>query len=68
MLILTRGIGDSVVIDGDIVVTVVDIKQTGAVKLGITAPKSVPVYREEVYSRMRTENEIAENFTKGRFA
>jgi len=47
MLILSRRTDESVVIDGDIVVTVVDV-QGGVVRLGFTAPDDVAIDREEV--------------------
>jgi len=50
MLILSRRIGESVVIDGSIEVEVVAIKGD-KIKLGFVAPRSVPVDRKEVYTR-----------------
>lgn len=57
MLILTRRVGESLIIgDGDtrITVTVLSVKGTN-VRLGITAPKTVPVHREEVYERLQLQ-------------
>ncbi len=54
MLILTRRIGESVKIDGNITVTVLGMKGN-QVRLGIDAPKSVSVYREEIYDRIQQE-------------
>jgi len=54
MLILTRRVGESLMIGKDIVVTVLGIKGL-QVRLGINAPKHVPVHREEVYDRIRAE-------------
>ena len=54
MLILTRRIGESVKIDGNITVTVLGMKGN-QVRLGIDAPKSVSVYREEIYERIKNE-------------
>ncbi len=54
MLILTRRIGESVKIDGDITVTILGTKGN-QVRLGIDAPKSVSVYREEIYERIQSE-------------
>ena len=48
MLILTRNQNDSIVIDGDIKVTVLSDKH-GQVKLGIDAPEDVEIWREELY-------------------
>jgi carbon storage regulator len=54
MLILTRRIGESVMIGSEITVSVVDVKGT-QVRLGIKAPKEVPVHREEIFERIRRE-------------
>jgi len=48
MLVLSRKKNESIVINNDIVVTVVEIRGD-KVRLGIVAPKDVPVHREEVY-------------------
>ena len=48
MLALSRKKKESIIIDNNIEVTVLDIKGD-QIKLGISAPKSVPVYRKEVY-------------------
>jgi carbon storage regulator len=54
MLILTRRIGENLRIGDDVVVTVLAVK--GAqVRLGVEAPKSVPVHREEIFERIRHE-------------
>jgi carbon storage regulator len=50
MLVLTRRLGEEVVINGNIVVKVVSVKGN-TVRLGITAPESVPVDRKEVHDR-----------------
>nr|WP_298165281.1 carbon storage regulator CsrA [uncultured Pseudomonas sp.] len=52
MLILTRRIGETIRINDDITVTVLGI-QYGQVKLGVKAPKSIEVHREEVYQRIK---------------
>jgi carbon storage regulator len=58
MLIITRRPGEKVMVGDDIVVHVMEI--TGAtVRIGIEAPRSVPVYREEIYSAVRDENRAA---------
>lgn len=56
MLILTRRIGESVMVGDDITVTVLSVKGT-QVRLGIDAPQSVGVHREEVYERPADEEE-----------
>jgi carbon storage regulator len=54
MLILTRRIGETVVIGDDVDVTVLGIKGN-QVRLGVKAPKEVSVHREEVYQRICQE-------------
>ncbi len=49
MLVLSRKKDESIVIANDIVVTVIDVRGD-KVRLGIVAPKDVPVHREEVYA------------------
>ena len=55
MLVLTRRPGESIVVGEDIVITVIEIKG-GQVRIGIDAPRSVEVYREEIYEQVRQEN------------
>jgi carbon storage regulator len=58
VLILTRRAGESVVIGDDIVITIVEVRGD-SVRLGIDAPRSVDVHREEVYQELRRANEQA---------
>jgi carbon storage regulator len=60
MLALTRKKGESLVINNNIEVTVLDIRGD-QVKLGISAPKEVPVYRKEVYLQIQEETKEAMN-------
>ena len=55
MLILTRKLGEKINIGDDITVTLVEIKGT-QVKLGIEAPKTIEIHRQEIYERIREEN------------
>ena len=58
MLALSRKKTESIVINNDIEVTVLEIKGD-QVKIGNTAPKSVPVYRKEVYAQIKDANKAA---------
>lgn len=62
MLVLTRKLGESIRIGDDIVVKVVEL-DSRHVKLGIEAPRSVSVNREEIYERIQKEN-LAASSTK----
>ncbi len=58
MLILTRRVGESIVIGDDVTVTIVEAGRDH-VRIGIDAPRSVPVHRQEVYAAISQENEAA---------
>ncbi len=58
MLILTRRIGETLCIGDDVRVEVLGIKGN-QVRIGINAPKALPVHREEVYERIRHEKQTA---------
>lgn len=58
MLILTRRVGESIVIGDDIVITIVESGRD-QVRIGIDAPRSVPVHRHEVYEAITSENQAA---------
>jgi carbon storage regulator len=59
MLILTRRVGETVMIGQNITVTVLGVKGN-QVRLGVGAPKDVPVHREEVYERIKAEERTIE--------
>ena len=54
MLILTRRVGETLMIGEEVTVTVMAIKGN-QVRIGVTAPKNVPVHREEIYDRVQQE-------------
>jgi len=57
MLILTRSIGESIVIDGLITATILSVKGK-QIRLGINAPQDIKVHREEVYHRIKDKEKI----------
>ncbi len=58
MLALTRKKGESLIINNDTEITVLEIRGD-QVKIGIGAPKEVPIYRKEVYDQIQEENKAA---------
>ncbi|GMG95582.1 carbon storage regulator CsrA [Tepidimicrobium xylanilyticum] len=60
MLILSRKKGESIIIDGNIEIKVLEI-QDGKVQIGIDAPKNVDIFRKELYKSIQEENIEAAN-------
>ncbi len=58
MLALSRKKNESIVINNNIEITVLDIRGD-QIKLGISAPKEIPIYRKEVYIQIQNENKEA---------
>lgn len=58
MLALARKLNQSIVIGNDIEITLLEIKGD-QIKVGINAPKSVPIYRKEIYEQIQEENKKA---------
>jgi carbon storage regulator len=58
VLIITRRPGEKLMIGDDVVVEVMEISGSN-VRIGIAAPKSVPVYREEIWTAVKEENAAA---------
>lgn len=63
MLVLTRKKDQSIMIGDDIEIVIVDISEY-QVKIGINAPKSVPLFRKEIYLEIKKENIEAANIEK----
>ncbi len=58
MLILTRKIDESIIIDGNIEVKIIGVEE-GKVKIGISAPKEIEIHRREIYLQIQEENKKA---------
>ena len=66
MLILTRKIGESILIGENIEITITAIDQN-KVRIGIKSPSHVPIYREELYTKIQKENRAAALIGKEEF-
>ena len=63
MLMMTRRAGQKIVLGDNITIEVVEVAGN-TVRLGVDAPRSVPVYREEIWTAVRAENEAAATATE----
>jgi len=63
VLILTRKLNESLVIDDQIVITILGFEGE-RVKIGITAPREIAVHRKELWDAIQEQNQIAENLAK----
>ena len=63
MLILTRRVGETVMIGDEVTITVLGVKGN-QVRVGINAPKHVAVHREEIYERIKREQHPTEDLTE----
>jgi carbon storage regulator len=58
VLVLSRRVGESVVIGGDVVVTVLEVRGD-VIRIGVDAPREVPVHRSEVFEAIEAANKAA---------
>ncbi len=65
MLALSRKVGESIMLGNDIEISVLEIKGD-QVKIGINAPKAVPIFRKEIYLQIQEENKKAVEQTADR--
>ena len=56
MLILTRRVGETIMVGDEVQVTVLGVKGN-QIRIGINAPQEIAVHREEIYNRIQAENE-----------
>jgi carbon storage regulator len=64
MLILTRKVGEVIMIGDDIMVKVLGVR-SGQVKIGVEAPRALPVHRQEIFERIQSENGSGNGADKG---
>ncbi len=63
MLILTRKTNESIIINGNIEIKIIE-SSDGRVRVGIEAPKTMEIHRKEIYEKIQEENETARNSNK----
>lgn len=56
MLILTRRVGETLMVGDDVTVTILEVKGN-QVRIGVNAPKDIAVHREEIYDRIQQEQQ-----------
>jgi len=66
MLILTRRLGEGIQIGDGITVKIVDVKGKH-VRIGITAPNELPIYREEIYKKIQDQNRLSSSHSMDEF-
>ena len=64
MLRISRRAGERIMLGDDVIVEVIEVKG-GTVRLGIDAPRSLPVYREEIWLEVKKENQAAAEAAAG---
>jgi len=67
MLRITRRAGERIILGDDVIIEVTEVKG-GTVRIGIEAPRSLPVYREELWLEVKRENEAAARAAGGALA
>jgi carbon storage regulator len=64
MLVLTRKVGESIKVNDDVKITAIEVKGKN-IRLGIEAPKTTKIYREEVFLKIKEENKTAASTPAG---